>query len=267
MEGDSSSFAEKLGKVSIGHGRAQGPRRQLTGGNPQPSVLRRLMLEERNLKMDLLALGLLAVVVFLAAALLSYNPADPPSKLVFPERTEVMNACGRSGALVSRLLFSGLGLGAYYLLVSLGVLDAVLLARRPVGQPVLRVAGWMLSLVGFCTLAAMAVPQLSPGPVIGAGGYMGAAGRGLMEMNFASVGAYILTISLILGGVLLSTDYVLVRIFAWILGEPTKNIGRGMLPVGAAYAQKIGRQRRSDLDGYEDEAKTHGRPHFRPPDR
>ena len=212
------------------------------------------MLEERNLKMDLLALGLLAVVVFLAAALLSYDPADPPSKLVFPERAEVMNACGRSGALVSRLLFSGLGLGAYYLLVSLGALDAVMLARRPVGQPVLRIAGWLLSLVGFCTLAAMAVPQLSPGPVIGAGGYMGAAGRGLLEMNFASVGAYILTVSLILGGVLLSTDYVLVRIFAWIVGEPTKNIGRGMLHVGAAYAQKIGRQRRSDLDVYEGEA-------------
>ena len=91
------------------------------------------MLEQRNLKMDLLALGLLAVVVFLAASLLSYDPADPPSKLVFPERAEVLNACGRSGALVSRLLFTGLGLGAYYLLVSLAALDAVLLARRPVG--------------------------------------------------------------------------------------------------------------------------------------
>ena len=50
----------------------------------------------------------------------------------------------------------------------------------------------------------MAMPQLSPGPVIGAGGYLGAAGRGLLEMNFATVGAYIFTISLILGGLLLS---------------------------------------------------------------
>ena len=49
------------------------------------------MLEHRDLKKDLLALGLLALAVFLAAALVSYDPADPPSKLVFPERAEVLN--------------------------------------------------------------------------------------------------------------------------------------------------------------------------------
>ena len=133
-------------------------------GNTQPVAPRGLMLEHRNLKMDLLALGLLAVVVFLAASLLSYDPADPPSKLVFPERAEVLNACGRSGALVSRLLFTALGLGAYYLLVSLAALDAVLLARRPVGQPCSAWPAGCLSLVGFTTLVALAVPQLSPGP-------------------------------------------------------------------------------------------------------
>ena len=42
------------------------------------------MLENRNLKLDLLALALLAAVIFLAAALLSYDPADPPGTLVFP---------------------------------------------------------------------------------------------------------------------------------------------------------------------------------------
>ena len=104
-----------------------------------------------------------------------------------------------------------------------------------------------MSLLGFCTLAAMAAPQFSPGPVIGSGGYLGAAGRGLLEMNFASIGAYILTVSLILGGLLLSTDYLLVRLIAWILGRPGWGLGRGMLHAGAAYAQKIGR-RRSDLD-------------------
>ena len=210
------------------------------------------MLEDRNLKMDLLALGLLALVVFLAASLLSYDAADPPGKLVFPERAETLNACGRSGALVSRALLTAFGLGAYYLLVSLGVLDAVLLARRTVGQPILRLAGWLMSLVGFCTLAAMAVPQFSPGPVIGSGGYLGAAGRGLLEMHFASVGAYILTASLILCGLLLSTDYLLVRLFAWTIGRPSWGLGRGMLHVGAAYAEKIGR-RRSDLDGCGDD--------------
>ena len=102
------------------------------------------------------ALGLLALTIFLAASLLSYDPADPPSKLVFPERAETLNVCGRSGALVSRLLFGALGLGAYYLLFSLAALDAVLLTRCPINQAALRAGGWLLSLVGVAILVAIA---------------------------------------------------------------------------------------------------------------
>jgi len=210
------------------------------------------MLEDRNLRLDLLALGLLALTIFLAAALLSYDPADPPSTLVYPPHGETLNACGRFGALVSRWTFEALGLGAYYLLVSLAVLDVVLLSRRSVSQPGLRVAGWLLSLVGVCVLAAMALPQLAPGPVIGSGGYLGAAGRGLLELNFATVGAYILTLSLILGGLLLCTDYVLLRLSALVVGKPAKGLGRGVVRVAAAYTEKLSARKPgtvSDLEG------------------
>ena len=79
------------------------------------------MLEQRNLKLDLLALGLLALTIFLAASLLSYDPADPPSKLVYPATGRDANVCGRSGRLVSRLLFDGVRAG--------GLLPAVLAGR------------------------------------------------------------------------------------------------------------------------------------------
>jgi DNA segregation ATPase FtsK/SpoIIIE, S-DNA-T family len=207
------------------------------------------MLEKRDLKKDLLALGLLALAVFLSAALVSYDPGDPPSKLVYPERAEVLNVCGRSGAFASRHLFTFLGLGAYYLVFSLGVLDGILLTRKPLTQPLTRLVGWLISLAGLTTFAAMAAPNLSPGPVIGAGGYLGAAGRGLLEMNFASVGSYILTVSLVLGGLLLSTDYLLVRIVALAVGKPAQGIGQGMMQVGAAAAKHL--RRKSDLDGYD----------------
>jgi S-DNA-T family DNA segregation ATPase FtsK/SpoIIIE len=190
------------------------------------------MLEERNLKLDLLALGVLALTIFLAASLLGYHPADAASRLVYPEPAEVANLCGRSGALASAMLLSALGLGAYYLVVSLAVLAAVLLVRRPPGDPLLRLLGWLLSLVGFSTFSAMALPGLSPGPVIGPGGYLGAAGRGLLEMNFAAVGAYIVVASLIAGGLLLSTEYLLVRWFAWIFGVPLRVLGQGVLKAG-----------------------------------
>jgi len=211
------------------------------------------MLEERNLKVDLLALGLLATVIFLSASLLSYSPADPPSRLIYPAHSHPANVCGHWGAQASRLLFEGFGLGAYYLLISLAAFDTVLLTRRHVNQPVLRAGGWLLSLLGVTTLAALAAPGLSPGPVIGAGGYLGVTGRAMLQMHFASVGAYILTVSMVVGGLLLCTDYVLIRLIAWGVGRPTRGLGRGMLQVGAAYAQKLNR-RRSDLDDFSGDA-------------
>jgi len=197
------------------------------------------MLEKRNLKLDLLALGLLALTVFLAASLLSYDKADPPNTLVHPQRTETVNLCGRYGALVSVWLLNAFGLGAYYALVSAAALVSVLLSRRPIGQPLLRTIGWLLSLAGLSTLAALALPGLSPGPVIGPGGYLGAVGRGLLEANFASVGAYILVVSLIVSGLFMCTDYVLVRVFTQVLALPTTSLGCGMLRVVTAYAAKM----------------------------
>jgi len=209
------------------------------------------MLEQRSLKLDLLALGLLALTVFLAASLLSYDPADPPGKLVYPQSTQTANLCGRSGALVSMGLFGAFGLGAYYLLLSLAVLDSLLLARRKITDPVLRLAGWLLSLAGISTFAAMALPQLSPGPVIGSGGYLGAVGRAFLEMNFATVGAYILVVSLIIGGLLLSTDYVLIRILAASIGLPMKGLERGVRRVGSVCSSRQA-NKRSDLGSWEE---------------
>src|SRR3984893_14155706 len=177
------------------------------------------MLESRSLKLDLVALVLLAFAVFLGLALATYDPADSLDALTYPPPAHTSNACGRSGALLADLVFQGLGLGGYYLFVSLALLDAWLLTRRPISDAVLRAIGWVLSLVGLCTLASMCMAG-SPGPVIGPGGYLGATGRGLLEMHFASAGACIFTISLVIGGLLLCTEYLLPRLAARVLAAP-----------------------------------------------
>ena len=167
--------------------------------HPKPDLRGASMLEKRSHKQDVVALVLLALSVFLAIALLSYNPADPPSNLVYPQHAKIANACGRSGAVAAEWLLQSVGLGAYFLVFSLAALDAALLSRRQVSDPWFRAAGWGLALLGVTTLLAMGFHGATPGPVIGPGGYLGAAARTILEMHFAQAGAFILAISLTLG--------------------------------------------------------------------
>jgi S-DNA-T family DNA segregation ATPase FtsK/SpoIIIE len=195
------------------------------------------MHQQRSLRLDLFALALLALSTFLGIALLTYNPADTPGTLVYPPGSKVTNACGRSGAFAAEMLFRGVGAGAYFVWLSLAVFDVFLLARRPVTEPVLRTIGWVMALAGVCTLAALALPSWH-GPVIGPGGYVGAAGRTILEVNFAAAGSFVLTLSVILAGLLLSTDYVLFRWSGWCVGKPALAAARlGQRAIGGAATE------------------------------
>jgi len=215
------------------------------------------MFQDRNLISDLIALSLMVLVIFLGVALATYDPADPigepiaplnkiyqPDSVVYPPSETVGNACGRWGALTADMLLTSLGVGAYYLVLSLAVLDVFLLRRTEIDTPAIRAVGWGASLLGFTAIAAILMPGLSPGPAIGSGGYLGALGKGLLEMHFATAGSLILASSLIAGGLLLCTDYVLLRLLGAALA---------IAFVGAGRSRKLlPSRRRTDLDA-EDE--------------
>ena len=172
------------------------------------------MFENRNLRFDLFTLVLLAATVLLVLALATYDATDPPSALVSPAPTVFNNACGPMGAYVSHFLLESVGIGAYYLVASLATMAIVLLWRGVIDQPVLRAVGWGASLLAISTLATMALPGTTPGPVIGAGGYLGAMGHAVLESNFANAGAYILALTVLLAGMLLCTDYLIFKFAA-----------------------------------------------------
>ncbi len=208
-----------------------------------------------NLKRDLFALGLLALVVFLGAALVTYDPADPlvepvaplnllyqPDQLVTPANSQVHNVCGRWGAMAADMLYAAFGVGGWYVVFSLGVLDLTLLRRKSIDTPILRALGWTASIVGLTTIAAMIAPSFSPGPVIGPGGYLGALGKSLVEVHFARIGGLILAGSLTLGGLLLATDYALFR-----FGSLAARVAVAGA-VGASAKLKRKKQARTDLD-------------------
>ena len=129
------------------------------------------MSEERKIRNDIVAVGLLAVIVFLVAALATYDPADPaysaspilskiyqPDQLLYPLNETFHNACGRWGAWTADMLIHVLGLGAYYLVVGLIAMEIALFKRQSIAAPWLKTLGWTISLVGLTTFCSMIIP-------------------------------------------------------------------------------------------------------------
>jgi S-DNA-T family DNA segregation ATPase FtsK/SpoIIIE len=194
------------------------------------------MPETRYLSRDLFALALLTVTLYVAVAVGTYDPGDPvfsfysltdqPTYAVLPTPEVIHNTGGRFGALTSHWLLSALGIGAYYALFSSSVLAAWLLARKRVRDHWQRLFGWTLTLAAFCSLAALLTPGWATLPMIGPGGYVGAMGKAILVEHFASVGAYLLALSVFCCGLMLCTEYVVLRMAYWSVVAPALGISR-----------------------------------------
>ena len=211
------------------------------------------MFEKRDPRIDLLALALGVVVVFLSLSLMSHDAADPPVELaapfnqiyemkttVYPVSGITTNACGRWGALASASLLDAFGYAAYFVVVSMAALAYMLFMRRDVDSLFLRVVGWTASLVGLTALLSMLLPWSPAGTLMGAGGHLGALGGGLLEYHFARVGGFVLASSLILGGMLLCTDYMLLRlamVAGTLLIAMTANRRRRRMPAAKVHTR------------------------------
>ncbi|MDA7949850.1 MAG: DNA translocase FtsK [Pirellulaceae bacterium] len=164
---------------------------------------------------------MLAILIFLGVSLVTYDRADPPVSIaqlwesdvvVYPTHATFQNGCGYWGAFVSTILFALLGVGAYYLLFSMAVADYFLLVRKEISEPLVRLTGWLFSLIGFVGIAQFVFPSYSPGPLVGSGGYLGALIVTILGAYFALAGSLILLSSLSLSGLFLCTDYLLLQL-------------------------------------------------------
>jgi S-DNA-T family DNA segregation ATPase FtsK/SpoIIIE len=182
-------------------------------------------MSERNLKQDLIALAIGAFVVFLTTALITYHANDKVEPLIaplnhlyqadvvqYPQSTFVQNICGPLGATTADLLYSLFGFGAWYLVGSLALLVVALLRRVEVDSPTIRIGGWAVSCVGVCTCLALTIPLVTPGPIYGSGGMLGAMTHAVLTGSFATTGGLIIGLSMVFGGIMLATDYMLIGI-------------------------------------------------------
>ncbi|HBC63585.1 MAG TPA: hypothetical protein DC058_20530, partial [Planctomycetaceae bacterium] len=201
------------------------------------------MFDSDRLKTDLLALGLLALVVFSGLSLLSFDPADPPSTIVFPVRATPVNICGNAGAA---LAFHGgqlLGAGIWIVLLTLAAWDLKLFAREPSRGTAPVLTGLVMLVASGCVLLQLIMPDLSTGSLYGSGGQVGALLGLLLTQLFSPVGILILCGSLFAAGLVLTplSDLLLPVVKMGLLpatlaGSSLRRISRGFgrTPAGPA---------------------------------
>ncbi|HVV98812.1 MAG TPA: DNA translocase FtsK 4TM domain-containing protein, partial [Planctomycetaceae bacterium] len=176
----------------------------------------------QRLRTDLLALGLLAVLVFAGCSLVSFDPADPPNTSVWPANPQPTNLCGPMGAHLAYELRFLFGLGAYFLVASLLLLDLRLFARKPMSDTFWRSFGLVLLVAVCCVGCRMAGLPFNGGPAVGSGGYFGALGVHVLEQQFSQTGTAILLGTMLTAGLLLTTETFIFRVLGFFLLLPVR---------------------------------------------
>ncbi len=163
-------------------------------------------------------LVLLALWAFVAGALLSFDPADPPSHAVAPLNGPVANWCGPVGAALAHALLLWLGPGAWLLVGGLGAGLLGGLAGARIDQPAIRAVGLVIASIAISAFAALFWPFSSRVPE-GAGGLLAIAGVGELTQRFNAFGSALwISLALVIG-LVLAFDRWLLAVGAWTLGS------------------------------------------------
>ena len=216
---------------------------------------------EPNLVRDICALVLIAFTLILTVSLVTHSAADPldtpiwpisefytPDATVFPPNVTITNACGYWGALLSSLLLDALGVATAIVIGAMGGVATALILRGHLHAPVLRSLGGTIIVVAVATGAAMLPLQASGLPVVGGGGFFGAMTSIWLLEHFAPAGAWILTMTLLLIGTLMTSDYALLYASRRLLKEGAKVSRSGMQRAAGVLPASRRRRPFTDLE-------------------
>lgn len=195
---------------------ASGSRRRLATGDYiiDPDIPQRLPLGGARL---LIPIALLPVVAFVAVALLSFDPADPPAGRGFPPRTIPMNACGPFGAVLATTIYQGVGLAGWLGLVLFACLNYALFLGRRFNDLPWRTAGASLAVLGLAGLLTLFLPPAAPRPLWGPGGLAGVLVGELANQYLASTGAAIVGLAVMGVGLYMAADQLVGRILSYVV--------------------------------------------------
>ncbi|HLO40228.1 MAG TPA: DNA translocase FtsK 4TM domain-containing protein [Phycisphaerales bacterium] len=178
--------------------------------NPGWQVFRRMVI-----------LMVLAVWTFIMASLIGFDPADPPTHLVWPPNEPVANWCGPVGAHIAYFLYRLLGLGVWILMIfgAIGILSAA--AGQRISHWVVRTIGLLMLTVAASGFQRIVFPDSGPFANL-PGGLVGMTGSQRLIDSLGSVGTVLsLAVMALVGAVVAMDEWVTALVsWTWRRGAP-----------------------------------------------
>ena len=175
------------------------------------------MPDRRSLRLDLSVTVLFVLGLLVALSVFSYDPADSPSRSVYPPHSHATNLLGFPGAWIASRLYDALGIAVYVLLASWLVVTLMLFLRQRLMTWLLRLAGWLLLLPTIAVLGDSArssfFSAFFSGPVAGSGGSVGAWLSAWLRSRFHPIGLAAIYAGCLVLSVALTADFAV----AWSL--------------------------------------------------
>jgi len=153
----------------------------------------------------------LAAWAFVFASLLSFDPADPPSRAIAPVNADVANWCGPFGAATAYWVFHLMGVGVWLPVVGAAAALAMAAAGREITQLPLRALGVVMLGLAVSAFHALFWPALSWAPE-GGGGLAAIAGVHELTSRFSTLGAALWLGLLALVGATVAFDWLVVTV-------------------------------------------------------
>ncbi|MFI4854521.1 MAG: DNA translocase FtsK 4TM domain-containing protein [Phycisphaerales bacterium JB065] len=187
----------------------------------------------------------------LAAAFLSYSPADPPGTAIATGETgQIANWIGVVGAFIAHHGYLMLGIGVWVILASAGAYLAILAWRGPVSHPVIRGIGVVIGAVAISSGHALLLPELAI-TAEGGGGLLGIIAAHHLQLYAGTVGAAGLLCLFFILGAWIAVDRLLVVVphaAATVLGTMYAKSADTALDLKEKAAARRETMRANDID-------------------
>ncbi|MFM9994839.1 MAG: DNA translocase FtsK 4TM domain-containing protein [Phycisphaerales bacterium] len=163
------------------------------------------------------ALGLVAAWAFLAASLVSFDRADPPTHVVWPANDPVSNWCGPVGAWVAYHAIKLLGWGAWIIVLCLAAGVGAALGGVRVRAAAVRLVGVLMLASAMGAVQALLLPTSGAMADL-AGGLVGRFAAEELSARFGTLGALV-WLALVAGvGAVVAFDKWVLAGPAWLMG-------------------------------------------------